>query len=140
MSTVHNKDLVRHAMNELDHRNLDGVIATYAPGAIFHGFAPVILDVGGYQQMMAALLDAFPDSRFHVDDIITEGDKVAVRHHMEGIHQAPLQGIPASGQHVRVDAISIFRIKDEQIAETWLSADFLGLMQQVGAVPISAQS
>ena len=59
---------------------------------------------------------------------------------MEGIHQAPLQGIPASGQHVRVDAISIFRIKDEQIAETWLSADFLGLMQQVGAVPISAQS
>jgi steroid delta-isomerase-like uncharacterized protein len=140
MSTTHNKDLVRHTMNELDRRNLVGAIATYAPGALFYGFAPVILDVNGYRQMMSALLDAFPDSRFVVDDVITEGDKVAVRHHMEGTHQAPLQGIPASGQRIRVDAIAIFRIKDEKITEIWLSADFLGLMQQMGAIPIPTHS
>jgi steroid delta-isomerase-like uncharacterized protein len=108
MSTAHNKDLVRHTMNELDHRNLDGVIATYAPGAVFHGFAPVTVDVNGYRQMMSALLDAFPDSRFLVHDVIAEGNRVVVRHHLEGTHQAPFQGIPASGQPVHVEAIAIF--------------------------------
>ena len=134
------KELVRHTMNELDRRNLEGVIDTYAPDARFHGFAPATLDINGYRQMMSALLDAFPDSRFSVDDIITEGDKVVARHHMEGTHQAPFQGIPATGQRVRIDAIAIFQVKHDKITGIWLSADFLGLMQQLGAIPMSGQA
>ncbi len=44
---------------------------------------------------MSALLNAFPDSRFVVDDVIAEDDKVAVRHRFLGTHQAEFQGIPA---------------------------------------------
>jgi steroid delta-isomerase-like uncharacterized protein len=135
MSTSQNKELVRHTMNELDQRRLDGVIATYVADAVFHGFAPVTLDVNGYRQTMAALLDAFPDSRFLVHDVIAEGNKVAVRHHMQGTHQAPFQGIPASGKQVRIDAIALFRVEHEKISEIWLNADFLGLLQQLGVVP-----
>jgi steroid delta-isomerase-like uncharacterized protein len=136
MSLEQNKALVQRTMKELDHRNLDGVIATYAPGAVFHGFAPDTLDVNGYRQVMSALLEAFPDSRFPVHDLIAEGNLVVARHHMEGTHQAPFQGIPATGKPVHVDASAIFRVEHEKIVEIWLNADFLGLLQQVGAIPL----
>jgi predicted ester cyclase len=47
-------------------------------------------------------------------------------------------GVEATGKPIEVDAISIFRIADGQIAEEWTVWDALGLLQQVGAVPAPA--
>jgi steroid delta-isomerase-like uncharacterized protein len=86
---------------------------------------------------MSALLAAFPDSRIVVDDVIAEGNKVAVRHRLQGTHQAELQGIPATGRPVEVNGIVIFRLENGKIAEAWLNADIMGMMQQLGAIPVS---
>jgi steroid delta-isomerase-like uncharacterized protein len=140
MSLEQNKALVQRTMGELDRRNLDAVIATYRPDATFHGFAPVTLDVNGYRQMMSGLLAAFPDSRFFVRDIVAEGDRVVARHTMEGTQQGAFLGIPASGKHVTVEASAMFRIQDAKVTEIWLNADFLGMLQQIGAVPAMSQA
>jgi predicted ester cyclase len=58
---------------------------------------------------------------------------------MEGTHQAPFQGIPATGKHVHIEAIAIFRVEHEKITEIWLNADFLGLFQQLGVVPLPGE-
>ena len=50
------------------------------------------------------------------------------------------QGIPPTGKQVTISAIGILRITSGRIAETWLNADFLGLMQQLGVVPAPAQA
>lgn len=119
-------------MQRLDARDLDGVVERSTQDARFHGFAPQTLDSNGYHQMMSGLLNAFPDSRFPIDDIVAEGNRVAVRHHMEGTHQKEFQGIPPTGKRVRVDAIVLFQMEDDRAKEVWLNADFLGLMQQLG--------
>ncbi len=119
-------------MEELDRRNVDGVLAQCAPDAMWHGFAPVPLDNNGYRQAIGQFLSAFPDSRFPVDDIVTDGDRAAVRHSLVGTHLAPFQNIPATNKAVRVNAIAIFRVANGQIVETWLNADLLGLLQQLG--------
>jgi predicted ester cyclase len=49
-------------------------------------------------------------------------------------------GIPATGKQVTVTGISIERIADRKIAETWVNFDLLGLLQQIGAVPAPGQS
>lgn len=135
MSTEQNKTIVQQTFEALNRRDLDGVVSYYAPGCKFHGWAPETLDTAGYKAVMSALLAAFPNSRFPIDEIVAEGDRVAVRHSLQGTHQAEFQGIPATDRPVRVNAIVIFRLENGKPAELWLNADFLGLMQQLGVVP-----
>ena len=85
---------------------------------------------------MSTLLAAFPDSRFTIDEVLAEGNKVVVRHHLEGTHTGTaFQGIPAEGKKVYVNALVTFRIENGKAQEAWLNADFLGMMMQLGAVP-----
>jgi len=133
--TEMNKTLALQTMEALHRRDLDGVRAKVAPDARFYGWAPQPLDADGHRAFMSALLSAFPDSNFLIDDVIAEGNKVAVRHQLQGTHQAELQGIPATGRQVEIGAIVIFHIENGMIAEAWLNADIMGMMQQLGVVP-----
>ncbi len=139
MSIEQNKTIVRRIFAALNERDLDGVIAYYKPDCRFHGWGPdtmQTLDVAGYKATMSALLDAFPDSSFPTQDIIAEGDRVVVPHSFRGTHQADFNNIPPTGKSVNVDAIVILRLENGKAAELWLSADFMGLMQQLGVVPV----
>jgi steroid delta-isomerase-like uncharacterized protein len=75
------------------------------------------------------------EGHWQIEDIFSSDDKVAVRWTGSGTHVAEVNGIPATGREVRVDAISIHRVKDGKIAETWEVWDTLGFLQQLGAVP-----
>jgi steroid delta-isomerase-like uncharacterized protein len=130
-----NKTIALETMEALHQRDLNEVRTRAASNARFYGWAPEPLDADGHRAFMSALLTAFPDSRFIVDDVIAEGDKVAVRHRLQGTHQAEFQSIPATGRQVEVDGIVIFRIENGMIAEAWLNADLMGMMQQLGVVP-----
>ena len=48
-------------------------------------------------------------------------------------HQGPLWGIPATGKSVTFDVIDIFTVAGGQLTEHWAVADFLSVMQQLGA-------
>ena len=43
--------------------------------------------------------------------------------------------VPASGKKVEVTGINVYRIANGKIVETWANMDFLGVLQQVGAMP-----
>lgn len=129
------RPLALDVMARLDRHDLDGVAAHCAPGARFHGWAPGTLDVDGYRAVMSALFAGFPDARFLVDDVVAEGDRVAVRHRLVGTHTGDFQGLPPTGRRVEAAAIVLLRFEDGRVAEGWLNADFLGFLQQLGAVP-----
>ena len=78
------------------------------------------------------------DGRWTVEQIISAGDHVVARWTGTGTHRGELMGIDATGRPISVEAISIFRIADGKIAEEWTVWDALGLLQQVGAVPVPA--
>jgi predicted ester cyclase len=44
-------------------------------------------------------------------------------------------GLPPTGRRVEIAGITIDRIADGKIAESWTCFDTLGMMQQLGAVP-----
>ncbi len=134
MSLETNKTVVRALMERLDQRDIDGVLSYCAPNAVWHGFAPQPLDNTGYRHAIQVFLDAFPDSRFPVQTIVAEGDKVAARHQLHGTQNGAFQGIPPSGKPVVVDAIVMARLENEKVVEVWLSADILGLLMQIGAI------
>jgi predicted ester cyclase len=67
--------------------------------------------------------------------MVAEGDKVAVRLNVTGTHKGELQGIPPTGKKVSFSAMDFITLIDGKVAEEWMNADTMGLMQQIGAVP-----
>jgi len=83
--------------------------------------------------LIGAIVSALPDLRNVEQDIIAERDIVSVRAVVEGTHKGDLLGIPASGKHVRWDAVDVYRIADGKIAEEWAADDLLAFVYGVGA-------
>ena len=75
------------------------------------------------------------NGHWEINDIFSSDDKVVVRWTGSGEHVAELNGIPPTGKKIEVSAISVHRMRDGKIAETWEVWDTLGFLQQLGVVP-----
>jgi steroid delta-isomerase-like uncharacterized protein len=132
------KEFAKKYFDYLDRRDLEGLKTLFDPNAKFNGLAPQTLDREGVKAAMSALFTAFPDSRMPYDDIIAEGDTVAIRHSFRGTHRAPFQNIPATGKAVVVTAIVTLKVQGGKVTAGWLNADFFSLLQQLGVIPQAA--
>jgi predicted ester cyclase len=89
----------------------------------------------GARASLEAYRAAFPDMRFSVEQVLAEGDDVAVRYVFSGTHRGTFLGIDATGTPIRFTGISLFRIVGDRIAESWAQFDLLDFIQQVGTWP-----
>lgn len=94
----------------------------------------------GIRELIAGYRAAFPDIHITIEDQIADGDRVVTRWSAKGTHQGELMGMPATGKQTTVTGITIDRIADGRIAESWDNWDTLGLMQQLGAIPAPAMA
>lgn len=120
--------------------DLEGYITTlYAPEVTFHYYPPELPQGRtGARLYYGAFLQGFPDAAFYPEDIIFEGDKLVVRYRLDATHLGEFNGIPASGKQISFNGITIMRWQDAQVVERWNEADFLGLLQQIGAMSAPA--
>jgi steroid delta-isomerase-like uncharacterized protein len=75
------------------------------------------------------------DGHWGIEEIFSTVDKVVVRWTGTGTHVGEVNGIPPTGKAISVDAISVHRMAEGKIAETWEVWDTLGFLQQLGVVP-----
>jgi len=54
---------------------------------------------------------------------------------MRGTHQGSFFGIPPTQKAIVVQAMNFYHLSDGQIVEEHGQPDFLGLLQQIGAMP-----
>lgn len=94
----------------------------------------------GIAQIITMFRRAFPDLQFTIEDQVAEGDTVATRYTFRGTQQGELMGIPPTGKHVSIGGISIYRIADGKMQQAWIEYDMLGLLQQLGVVPLTGQA
>ncbi len=81
----------------------------------------------------------FPDLNVAIEDEVSEGERVVVRWTARGTHQGEFMGMPPSGNEFVIGGLTLLRIAEGKIAEHWVGGDFLGLMQQVGALPVPGE-
>lgn len=139
-----NKALARRFMDEVYNKgNLDLIDEVVAPNWVEHnpntpeGMSGRVDDSKRFVEMYR---NAFPDLHITIEDLIAEGDKVVMRWTARGTHQGELMGVPPSGNRVEVTGINIERLEGGKFVESWSNYDFLGLMQQIGAVPSAEQA
>jgi steroid delta-isomerase-like uncharacterized protein len=92
-------------------------------------------DIKGLKESVGILRAGFPDAKVSADDIIVEGDKLAVRSTLRGTHDGDFLGIPATGKKVEVPGYDIVRFENDKAAEHWGVIDTAALMEQLGVAP-----
>lgn len=138
MSTEENKAVVRRELEELYNEggNLDVAEEIYAPDFVGHDSTTGdIRGVEGAKQFAATMRRAFPDLTCTVEDQVAEGDKVVTRWSASGTHHGETEDLgPATGNLMKITGVSIERLSDARVAESWDHYDALGMMQQLGLV------
>jgi predicted ester cyclase len=65
----------------------------------------------------------------HVEDVVGEGDRAAVRWRVEATHAGDGFGFPATNQRVQARGTTWLTVRNGQIVEGWDTWNFGGLMQ-----------
>jgi steroid delta-isomerase-like uncharacterized protein len=130
-----NREISRRVFEEIwNNRNLKAVDELVAVDYVNHDpQSPRSENREAYKQLVSYYLNAFPDLRFALDDQIAAGESTVTRWTATGTHNGDLQGVPRTGKRFSVTGITVSRISNGKMTESWTNWDALGLMQQLGA-------
>lgn len=135
-STDQYKNIVSRISQEIIMEgNFDLIEEFFAADFVQHG--PLPEDVHGIEavtEVFQMLRGAFPDLDVIENALIGDGDYVLLHHTMSGTHEGTFMDIESTDEEVAFDAMALHRFEDGKVAEVWLLADTMGLMQQLGVV------
>ena len=132
MSAEENKALVRRYFDEVvNQRNYDLIREIFSTREM----NPIKIE-----QTINELVEAFPDVKATIEEMIAEGDSVAVRWVDRGTHKGTWRGIAATGKTVELRGATIFQVKDGKIVAGMGEIDFMGLLNQLGVAPALVKS
>lgn len=134
-SVSDNKAVVLRSEAELWNKgNLVVADQLYGPDYICHFVAGIEWKgIQDLKQQVVATRTAFPDWSERIDDILVEGDRVAIRFTSTGTQQGEFEGMAPTGRKVRIREAAFFRLVKGKIVEQWGFADSQALMQQLMA-------
>jgi len=134
MSIEENKALVRRAFELMNRKELDAFFQLLDPAYIAH------YPIGDFsleqaKQSETMYFAAFPDAIATIEDMVAEGDRVAIRVTWRGTHKGDFMNIAPTGNKIEMTNTLIFRIAVDKLAENWATIDELRMMQQLGVIP-----
>jgi serine phosphatase RsbU (regulator of sigma subunit) len=119
MSLEENKALCNRGAEAISRGDFDAIDEIYAPD-----------NAQKLKEMLTQARQAFPDFRGINVIQIAEGDLVANRTVLHGTHLGEFQGLAPTGMPVTVEGLSIDRVVDGKIVESWSQLDLDELFQQ----------
>ena len=142
MSAEENKAIVRRINDEVWNKGdldvIDELIADEAVVTVI-GAPEEVRGPQGFRGFVVMYRTAFPDLRITIDEMIGEGDVVVTRWTATGTHEGELMGIAPTGKQATTPGVNITRVSGGKLVEGWGLFDQLGLLQQLGAVPVPTQ-
>jgi steroid delta-isomerase-like uncharacterized protein len=135
MTTHDNKGIARFFTEEVFNKGnmevvdkiIDAEFVHHDPNTREFGKGPE-----AFKKLLQRYHNAFPDLHITIEQQIMEGDLVVDRWKGEGTHQGELMGMAPTGKKVSICGISIHRISNGKILETWNNYDSMSLLQQLG--------
>ncbi len=138
MSSEQNKVIVRRFYEEVINQNNVAILdELHGDNFVSHDLpserAALKRFIGGFHA-------AFPDGHITIDQMIAEGDSVALRATYRGTQTGAFQDIPPTGKAVTVPAQDMYRVVEGKIVEHWGGPNQLSLLQQLGVLPAPEQA
>jgi steroid delta-isomerase-like uncharacterized protein len=140
-AATENKEIVRRFIQELwNERKLelaDKLIAADCQTHQLRSGAAITSMPRGPAAIKAHITEwliGFPDLKFTIDQMFSEGDKVFTQSVMTETHTGTWLEIPATNKQVTVRMMTVHRIVERKIVEDWVLVESLGFFQQLGLI------
>ena len=131
-----NKALVRRFIDEIFVRGRpEAVDVLLADDFVSYTWRSTGDGKGDLKRAIDRLSTVLADVSFTVEDVIAEGDRVAVRVTAQATQVGQFMGVPPRGKSYSIGEIHVFRVRDGKLTEHWHQYDQLGMMRQLGALP-----
>jgi predicted ester cyclase len=128
-----NKEIIRELFVAIDSGNLDKLGDLLSDDFSLH--LPGVPQAWKKDELFQARnthFASFPDWIHKIEDLVAEGDKVAVKLTQYGTHKAQYKGIEPTGKSVTDPAMHVMTIVNGKVKDWWAVEDNLGLMRQLG--------
>ena len=89
----------------------------------------VLVGPESFKAVHRTFCGAFPNIHVNVEDVVAEGDHVAVRWRATATHRGDHFGFPATGKNVSMNGSTFAIVKGNQVVEGWNQMDMQALMQ-----------
>ena len=135
MSAEENKAVVRRYFEELWNKGDLAFIEECLGPDVSHAWGHETHE--SWRVAVSAWLTAFPDFRYHVDELVAEGDTVAANTRLTGTHRGVLQigtwgPWAPTGKSVDVREANFFRLAGGKVVEIWVAWDTTTFARQLG--------
>jgi steroid delta-isomerase-like uncharacterized protein len=133
VSEEDNKALVRRFVDEVfEGLQVQAVDELVADDFVSHTWpSPTGDGKADLKQATERVASALSDIDFSIDDMIAEGDRVAVRLTASATQTGEFMKMPPTGKRYTISEIHIFRVSNGQIAEHWHQLDAMGMISQL---------
>jgi predicted ester cyclase len=109
MTATDSKALGYRVYEAINARDIAAFEELFDPHVIRHATGETGIESA--KNALTSAYTTFPDQRFVVEDLIAEGDRVALRVTIHGLPTAPGEPLPI--------IMEIFRIENGRVAEVW---------------------
>ena len=136
MTTEQNKALARRWVEAFEKGDKATLTSLCHPHVVDRSAAPgTPSDLASILAQADLYTTAFPNIRFTSDNVVAEGDRVAISWVASGTNTGPLMGMPPTGKSATVLGCNIMQIEAGKIVAHWVYFDRMALMMQLGAIP-----
>jgi predicted ester cyclase len=118
--------------------NMTAFEETHAPDVVWHMTPfPAAKGVEANKQFITGMRQAFTDVRVDWDETVIEGNTIAHRFTLRMKHTGIYPAVPVqpTGKEVVIAGAVFVHVKNDKVVEALQYGDWLGMLQQLGAVP-----
>ncbi len=124
-----NKAAIRRLIDEIYHKgNMAVFDEIVAENAVLHDNEETITELEMAKRRIRMITNMYRDVKITIQDVIAEGDMVAVRSTFEGI-------FIRNGRKLISPGLTMSRFKDGKIIEVWRAFDNASIFRQLGITP-----
>jgi predicted ester cyclase len=103
----------------------------YSEDIVLHGYQGVGPGLNEVKRFYRDFWEVFPDAQVTAQEMLEQGDTLAIRYVISGHQQKPLMGVAAAGQQIELPGISILHFTNRRCFERWTCSDSLLLLNQI---------
>jgi len=124
-----------------DEGQVEALDELLSPGYVRRrGPAAVPQDREHLKNSIRAVRAAFPDLRTEIEEMVEDGDRLAIRWRSTGHHTGAFLGVPPTGRPVEVSGATFARFEGSAVAEEWVTFDSRQLLESLGIITTTQQA
>jgi steroid delta-isomerase-like uncharacterized protein len=127
-----NKEVIQKVYEALNKRNMAALDEFVSEDYV--GLNDV-KGAAGFRGPLTPLIKSVPDIQWTLDELVGDGDKVAVKWKITGTYTTPYQNFAATGKPVVNEGMAVFELKDGKITGNKVLTDRLGFLQEMEVLP-----